>query len=345
MGARKIYPAAYERKTPLREQRTHPIGKANKKAPLPSEKTKIRVHCLFPEILIMPSRDHSNFTGYYYAISAMLMWGMFPIYWSLLQGVSTLEILGHRTLWCVIFTTIVLMWQKRFNLDTILIRPRKEWLILTASALMIGSNWGLFIWAVHHERVLEASMGYFLTPLLSIMMGRFIFSEALKPLHCFAIALAAMGVIVQVVAAGVTPWIGLAIAASFSLYGALRKFATADSLIGLLIETLVLAPIALAYIIWQFIFGEAAFINSGISNTTLLVLGGAVTAIPLMLYVSATRLLALSVVGFLFYVNPSIQFLVGWLYFDEPFSMAELAGFAFIWAGLIVFTVDSYGRK
>lgn len=292
----------------------------------------------------MPSRDHASITGYYYALTAMFMWGMFPIYWSLLQGVDTFEVLAHRTLWCIVFTTIVLAWKNRLNLNAILIRPRREWLILTASAVMIASNWGLFIWAVHHERVLEASMGYFLSPLLSIMLGRFIFKEALKPLHWFAITLAAIGVIVQVVAAGVTPWIGLTIASSFSLYGALRKFSTADSVNGLLVETLILAPVALAYVIWQQITGDAAFINSGISNTVLLVLGGAVTAIPLMLYVSATRLLALSVVGFLFYVNPSMQFLVGWLYFHEPFSMEELAGFAFIWVGLIVFTFDSYRR-
>lgn len=292
----------------------------------------------------MPSQDQSTIKGYYYALSAMLMWGMFPIYWSLLHGVNTFEVLSHRTLWCVVFTTLVLAWQKRLNLDVLLKRPLKQWLVLTASAIMIATNWGLFISAVQHELVIEASMGYFLSPLLSIMLGRFIFNEALKPLHWLAIALAAIGVIVQIIAAGVAPWMGLMIAASFSLYGALRKFATADSLTGLLVETLILAPIAVGYVIWHHLSGEAGFINAGFTTTSLLVLGGAVTAIPLMLYVSSTRLLALSVVGFLFYVNPTIQFLVGRFYFHEPFSLAELAGFGFIWIGLIVYTFDSYRR-
>ncbi len=292
----------------------------------------------------MPSLNHPTLKGYYYALSAMLMWGTFPIYWSLLIGVDTFEVLSHRTLWCAVFTTIVLAWQKRLNPEVLLLRPLKEWLVLTASALMIASNWGLFIWAVHHDFVIEASMGYFLSPLLSIMFGRFIFKEAVKPLHWFAIALAAIGVMVQVLAAGVTPWLGLMIAASFSLYGALRKFATADSLTGLLVETLILAPVALAYVVWQYMVGESAFVSAGFGTTSLLVLGGAVTAIPLMLYVSSTKLLPLSVVGFLFYVNPTIQFLIGRFYFQEPFSLAELGGFAFIWMGLILYTFDSYRR-
>ena len=292
----------------------------------------------------MPNQDNPAIKGYYYALSAMFMWGLFPIYWGLLREVNTLEVLSHRTIWCAVFTTAVLAWQNRLNIDVLLRRPWKEWLVLTASAIMIASNWGLFIWAVQHEFVIEASMGYFLSPLISIMLGRFMFNEVLKRLHWFAIALAVIGVAVQIIAAGVTPWVGLLIAASFSGYGALRKVATADSLTGLLVETLILAPLALGYVAWIHLTGEAAFVGAGFSTTALLLLGGAVTAIPLMLYVSSTKLLPLSVVGFLFYVNPSIQFLVGRFYYQESFTSAELAGFAFIWVGLLVYTFDSYRR-
>ena len=284
--------------------------------------------------------------GYYYGIAAMVMWGAFPVYWKWLDGVNTLEVLAHRTIWCTVFTFVVLAVQRRLSIESLVWRPAKQWLILTASAVMVAINWGVFIWAVHHDYVIQASMGYFLSPLMSIVLGWIVFREQLGLLHWTAIFLACAGVLIQIVSLGVTPWIGLIIGGSFAIYGALRKFASADSLTGLLIETLILTPFALAYLAWFAVSEQGGgFIHGGFLISLLLFTGGAVTAVPLMLYVASTRLLALSAVGFLFYINPTIQFLVGRFIYHEPFTTGQLAGFALIWAGLLIYTFESLRRS
>ncbi|MCB1758021.1 MAG: EamA family transporter RarD, partial [Gammaproteobacteria bacterium] len=295
---------------------------------------------------LMSSTQHQHLKGYNYAITAMALWGAFPVYWKWLQTVDTIEVLAHRTIWCALFTLLVLYQQKRLTLDLLLVRPVREWLVLTASAVMIACNWGLFIWAVHHDFAIEASMGYFLSPLVSIMLGWLVFREQLRALHWIAIFLAAIGVLVQIISVGATPWLGLMISMSFATYGALRKFASADSMTGLLIETLILTPAAIAYLIWLEVAGGGmSFIFAGPGLTFLLLMSGVVTAVPLMLYVASTRLLALSVVGFLFYINPTLQFLIGRFIFGEPFSGGQLAGFALIWLGLLIFTAESLRRR
>lgn len=284
--------------------------------------------------------------GYYYAITAMIMWGMFPIYWKWLDGVGTLEVLAHRTIWCALFTWLVLLWQRRAGLDRLFMRSTMEWFVLCASAVLIASNWGLFIWAVQDGQVIEASMGYFLSPLITIMLGRLIFKEQLRPIHWLAIALAISGVLVQIISLGVTPWLGLLIGLSFSGYGALRKFSSADSLTGLLIETLILTPVALVYLLWLSRSIEGmVFLSGNVKLDVLLLIGGAVTAIPLMLFVASTRLLSLTIVGFLFYINPSIQFLIGRFIYNEAFTSGQLAGFVLIWSGLLIFTMSNVRRR
>jgi chloramphenicol-sensitive protein RarD len=286
-----------------------------------------------------------NYRGYYYAISAMFIWGAFPIYWNELKSVDTLEVLAHRTIWCAVFTGVVLLLQPRFKLAQLLDRSAKQWLILTFSAVLIATNWGLFIWAVQHGYVIESSLGYFLSPLISIVLGWWVFKETLKPLHWLALALASIGVVLQIIALGVTPWLGLLISASFAFYGVLRKLSSADSLTGLLIETLILTPLAVAYLFYVEFYGNGlSVLHADINISLLLLLGGVVTAIPLMLYVGATRLLSLSVVGFLFYINPTLHFLIGRFLYNEPFAEGQMLGFVFIWTGLILYTFDSFRR-
>ena len=285
-------------------------------------------------------------TGYYYGVAAMFIWGTFPVYWKWLEPVGTLEVLAHRTIWCGLFTWIVLALQRRAQFNSLFSRSRREWLVLCVSSFLIAANWGLFIWAVHSDQVIEASLGYFLTPLISILLGRVIFHEQLGPVHLLAIGLAAAGVMAQIISAGVAPWLGLLIGLSFSGYGALRKFSSADSLTGLLVETLILTPVALFYLIFLSRSESGmVFLSGQTSLDVLLLLGGAVTAIPLMMYVASTRLLSLSVVGFLFYINPTLQFLVGRFVYNEPFSKGQLLGFVLIWAGLLVFTFHNARRR
>ncbi len=284
----------------------------------------------------------NSLRGYYYAISAISIWGVFPVYWKLLDTVNTLEIIAHRTVWCAVFTVIILSWQGKISLETLVNRPSKEWIILTFTAFMIASNWGLFIWAVANDLVIEASMGYFLSPLASIVLGRIMFREKLKPLHALAILLAVFGVVAQFISAAVLPWVGLLIALSFSGYGALRKLSTADSVTGLLIETLILTPIALLYLGMLLSSGDLAFIFDGFRISAFLLLSGIVTAIPLMLYVASARMLSLSIVSFLFYINPTLQFLLGKYLYDEPFNKGQLIGFMLIWSGLIIYIFDNF---
>ncbi len=293
----------------------------------------------------MQKNQGPSIEGYYYAIIAMMMWGVFPIYWRSLESVNTLEVLSHRTVWCAIFTLLVLSFQGKLGQKDVFSRSPKEWLVLTVSAVMIASNWGLFIWAVVNDFVIEASLGYFLSPLMSIMLGRLIFAEQIKKLHWLAITLAAMGVLIQIISVGVTPWMGLLIAASFSGYGVLRKLSTADSLTGLLIETLILAPIAFIYLAWLATVGNISFITAGPVISLLLVMGGVVTAVPLMLYVASAKLLSLSVVSFLFYINPTIQFLLGRFLYNESFNTGQLTGFTLIWIGLIVYTTENFRNR
>jgi len=286
----------------------------------------------------------SSLTGYYYAVSAFMMWGIFPIYWKLLANVGAFEVLAHRTLWSGVFIAAILYWKDRFTVELLFSHSFKQWLLLVATSIFIAANWGLFVWAVNNDKVIEASMGYFISPLMSIILGRILFAEQIKPLHVLAIVLAFIGVIIQVFNAGVPPWTGILIALSFTSYSALRKLASVDTLSGLFIETIILAPIAILYCLYLFTHDQLGIINESWDIKLWLGLSGVVTVIPLMLYVSSVRLLDLSVVSFLFFLNPSIQFLLGVFLYNELFSQIQLMGFVLIWSGLSLYIYGSLAK-
>ncbi len=284
--------------------------------------------------------------GYLIILTGYIGWGLFPLYWSLLNHVPALEVLLHRMLWAmpVLFLFITISSRRRTQVAASL----QSWAsmrLLIISSLFISFNWGLYIWAVANHRVIEASMGYFLTPLLNVLTGVIIFRERIDHLKKTAIAFAAAGVLYYIVNTSVFPWVGLAVGFSFASYGFLRKQMDTNAIPGLFIETLILLPFTLALILWLHHQGEAVFLNHQSATDWLLILGGPITVLPLAFFTAGTRILPMTTVGVLFYVTPTLQFLSGILVLGESFDSHRLIGFAGIWIGLGIFTYSLIRRK
>lgn len=278
--------------------------------------------------------------GYLTILSGYVGWGLFPLYWSLLNHVPAGEVLLHRMLWSVpVLLLLVLMVNRRRNQVWLALQslPQLKWLFV--SAALITLNWGVYIWAVNNNQVIEASMGYFLTPLLNVIAGVIFLKEKLSRLDLIAIAFAAVGVFYLIVTSGQTPWVGLIVAVSFSAYGITRKTMSIDAVPGLFIETLLLLPFTLAILLWLHGTGAAVFLNLSWDTDLWLILGGPITVIPLAFFTAGARLLPLSTVGILFYVTPSLQFLSGYLLLNEPVDTNRMIGFCGIWIGLAIFSV------
>lgn len=283
--------------------------------------------------------------GFVYGFLAYSMWGIFPLFFHLLRDVPSTEVLLHRVVWSFIFVLMILLirrWHQRLWVAV------KNYALLRGlffSAFLVSLNWLIYIWAVAQGRVVESSLGYFLTPLVSVFLARVFLQEKLNRKQLLAIILAAVGIIWLVVRLGYLPWISLALAISFGLYGLVRKRLDVDTLTGLTIETGLLLPLGISY--WIYLIQQQSdhFFQSADNYTLLLLACGAVTSIPLLLFASAARKLSLSVIGFMMYINPTMQFLIALLILEEPFSQDQFIGFCFIWAGLIVFTLGSIKKR
>jgi chloramphenicol-sensitive protein RarD len=284
-------------------------------------------------------------TGIVSAALAFLCWGLFPLYFHAIGEVPALQILAHRMLWSLAFLLIVLALRKQWRWLEQVRQPRVFWSFV-ASAILLAGNWLLYIWAVNNGHVIDASLGYFITPLFNIMLGFLILKERLRPLQWAVIGIAALGVAWLTLHAGNVPWIALGLAASFGGYGLLRKTAALGALEGLSFETMVLFPVAALYVGWLTLHGENAFINTP-SDTTrwLLVAAGPITAIPLLLFASGARKIPLSILGLLQYLGPTIQFLLGVLLFKEAFTNERLVGFALIWGALVLFACEGLFQR
>lgn len=284
--------------------------------------------------------------GYVVILAGYTGWGLFPLYWALLAYVPATEVLLHRMLWSLpVLLLLVLLNQRRRSQvkDAFVSWQELRWLAL--SSLVICLNWGIYIWAVANQRVVEASMGYFLTPLLNVLAGVVVFSEKLTRLNVVAVLFAAAGVAYYVFATATIPWIGLAVGLSFAAYGLMRKQMKTDAVPGLLVEILLLLPFTLALIAWLHFRGDAMFLNYSLDTDLLLILGGPVTVIPLAFFTAGTRMLPMTTVGILFYVTPSLQFLSGVLLLGESFDFNKLIGFIGIWIGLAIFSYSLLTRK
>lgn len=274
--------------------------------------------------------------------TAFTLWGVFPLYLRLMKQVPSLEILSHRVLWSVVLLMGLLTIRRQWDwLASVRARPRIA-LTFVASALMLATNWVVYIWSVNHDHIIDASLGYFITPLFNVLFGIGL-GERLRLTQWLAVALAACGVVWLTVSAGQLPWIGLVIAVTFSLYGLLRKTAALGALEGLSIETLVLLPAASLFLLLPNAGSSHAF-GSDVTLTLLLISAGPVTAIPLLMFAYGARRIPLSLMGLLQYIGPSIQLLLGvWMY-HEPFTDDKLICFALIWLGLALYSGEALLR-
>jgi chloramphenicol-sensitive protein RarD len=283
--------------------------------------------------------------GLIYGATAYLLWGLFPLYWPLLKPASALEILAHRMLWSL-GVVAILLWRTRAwaNVRAGLADRRKRWL-LAGAAVVITSNWGTYIWAVNANHVVETSLGYFINPLFTIVLGVVFLHERLRRMQWVAVGIASVAIVVLTVGYGRLPWIALVLATSFGLYGYFKKRAAVGALESLAIETGYLAIPALTTLVVIDVRGDLAFGRHGPGNVTLLVLTGLITAIPLLFFGAATRRLPLSVIGLLQYLAPVLQFLVGVTVDHERMPPERWAGFALVWVALIVLTTDGLRRQ
>ncbi len=274
-----------------------------------------------------------------FGLGAYVLWGFIPLYFKAVERVAPPEVLAHRVLWSLLVLAVVMSALARWRE----LSPRRaRWRLvgsLLLSAFLIGVNWLTFIYAVAHQQVLQASLGYFLNPLATVLLGVVFLGERLRPCQKASIALAGTGVVIFAVLVGDLPWIAVSLAASFSLYGLMRKTMVIDGLAGLTGETLALAPFSLGYLLLLHARGVATVPN--LSTLALLSLSGPITVVPLLLFIGAARRLRLSTVGILQYITPTLQFSLAVFAFGERFSTAQLVSFAFIWAAVILYALDS----
>ena len=283
--------------------------------------------------------------GYAVILTGYVGWGLFPLYWALLVHVPPGEVLLHRMLWAVpVLVLLVALSAGRRTQFNAAVHSWQELRRLALSSLVICLNWGIYIWAVANQQVVEASMGYFLTPLLNVIAGVIVFREQLTRLKLVAIGFAALGVAWYVFTNAAFPWVGIAVAVSFAGYGLMRKQMHTNAIPGLLVEILLLLPFTLALVIWLDYSGRAVFLNLDLNTDLLLILGGPITIIPLAFFTAGTRLLPMATVGILFYVTPSLQFLSGVFLLGEPFNLDKLIAFGGIWIGLAIFSFSLLRR-
>jgi len=284
--------------------------------------------------------------GYLVILAGYVGWGLLPLYWALLARVPSLEVLLHRMLWSVpVLALLVLLSARRRGQVRAALASWRELKWLALSSLVIALNWGIYIWAVANHRVVEASMGYFLTPLLNVLAGVVVFRERLTRANIVAILFAAAGVAWYVGATAIVPWVGLVLGVSFAGYGLLRKRMVTNAVPGLFIEVLLLLPFTLAAIAWLHLQGQAQFLGQSRTIDVLLILAGLVSVLPLAFFTAGTRLLPMTTVGILFYLTPSLQFLCGIWLLGESLDINKLAGFAGIWIGLAIFTYNLLANR
>ncbi len=283
--------------------------------------------------------SRTDLSGWFLALGAFLWWGLAPIYFKAVDNVSALEILAHRVAWSVPITLVLLAFMRKRIAFKIIFADRKVLLGLLASSLLISVNWYVFTWAVTHDQILATSLGYFINPILSILMGVILLSEKLTKLQWSAVIFALIGVANQIFNYGEIPWIALSLATSFGIYGLIKKQLQVDTLNGFLLETTIALPIATGYIIWTLVAGQAVFLHASWSTDWLLISGGIITAVPLILFATAAKKIPLSAMGFLQFIAPSITFVLATQYYQEPLSTEQLLSFVFIWIGLALYLV------
>jgi chloramphenicol-sensitive protein RarD len=276
-----------------------------------------------------------------YAASAFLIWGISPIYWKALRALPAFEIILHRMVWSFFFLLPLIIMMRRWREFIGALKNHRTLLLLLLTALLVGTNWLLYVWAVNHDRLLQASLGYYINPLVNVVLGTVFLKERLRRLQILAVLLAAVGVIYLTFSYGHFPWIALTLGVTFGLYGLIRKIAPVGSLVGLTVETLLLSIPALVYLFYLDSHGRGAIFRINLKTDLMLMGCALVTAIPLLFFTLGARRLYLSTVGLLQYIAPSSMFILAVFLFREPFSSAQVVTFFLIWTALAIYSTDS----
>jgi len=293
----------------------------------------------------MQKTDKNEIIGAWYGVAAYILWGLLPLYWKLLTEISAEEILAHRIFWSFIFVGVILLFSKELTTLKKAIKDKKSLFLIALCAVIITLNWGTYIWAVNSDQVVEASMGYYINPLIVVLLGMIVLKEKFNLWQCVAIILAAIGVIVMTVQYGKIPWIALTLALTFSFYGLLKKLTNVGSIIGLALETTIIMPVALMYILFKQMTGIGALGNITLLTTFFLFGSGIATATPLLLFAKAAKRIRLSTIGFLQYIAPTISLFLGVVIFNEPFTKTHLVSFGFIWVALVIYSLSNISLK
>jgi chloramphenicol-sensitive protein RarD len=288
--------------------------------------------------------DPQHTSAFIAAVASFATWGLVPIYWKLLSRVPALEILAHRFVWTIVFLGLLLSWQERWREVIGSLRRRRSALFCLGSGIMVGLNWLLFIWAVNIGHVLETSLGYFMTPIVNVLLGAFILRERLSAWQTASILIALVAVSILAFGYGHFPWIALGLCTSFGLYGLLRKQSGTAAIPGLFLETLFLLPLALVYLVLLANRGALTFGPSHISLSVILTTSGIVTAVPLIWFGYAARHLRLVTIGFLQYLSPSISFILGLFVYHETFTRQHFITFLLIWFALVLVSAEAVLR-
>jgi chloramphenicol-sensitive protein RarD len=287
-------------------------------------------------------------SGFWSGVAAYTIWGLVPLYWKLLKHVPAIQVLGHRIVWSLAVLIILVAAMRRGRRATpgggratLGAVSRRVVGLYAIAAGLIAVNWFLYIYAVNAGFIVETSLGYYITPLVNVLFGVVVFHERMRPAQWVAIAIAAVGVVQLTFAYGALPWIAFGLAASFGSYGLAKKKAPLDPVEGLTLETAILAPVAILFLIMLHRSGEGAFLRTGATSDALMIGGGLVTTVPLLLFAAAVRTVPLSVIGILQYIGPTLQFLLGVFVYHEPFSRTQLIGFSIVWTALAIYAGDS----
>jgi chloramphenicol-sensitive protein RarD len=283
--------------------------------------------------------------GFLFGFAAYLLWGLFPLYWKLLDSSSAVELLAHRILWSLVTVVLLVLVRNRFEQVRLLMAdPRRRWPLMIGAAL-ISVNWGAYIWGVNHGRVVETSLGYFITPLFTVLLGVFVLKERLRPAQWIAVAVAFVAVVGLTIENGRPPWVAIILTFSFGFYGLVKKKAGAGAVEGMAVESATVAPIALVAVLVLALQGHSTVTHQGGGYLALVLLTGPVTAVPLLLFGAAATRVSMTTLGLLNYIAPIMQFVVGVLVFHELMPPMRWVGFGLVWLALVILTWDGLAQR
>ncbi len=280
--------------------------------------------------------------GILYGIGAYILWGFFPIYWKMLHGVPAAQVIAHRIAWSFILLAVYVIFTNQWQEFRKLAFNAKTVGLYALAGILLSINWLIYVWGVNSGFIVETSLGYFINPLLSVLMGVIFLKERLRPTQWIPITIVAIGVVYLTFVYGRLPWIALSLAFSFGIYGLVKKLAPLGSLYGLTLETAIVFPFALAYLLFVDITGAGVFFHDIAAINWLLIGAGVVTTVPLLMFASAAKQIPLTMIGILQYIAPTLQFLIGVFLYEEPFDRSHFIGFGIVWLALIIFWIENF---